>query len=168
MNRVFLLLGGNQGNVSETFERAKQLIARKAGYVVAESFLYQSEPWGFTSDNLFLNRVIEVETQLEPLELLEVLLKIETKLGRTREPGVMASRPIDIDILFFNDQVIINQQLKVPHPRLHLRRFTLEPLAEIAPGLLHPLFAKTTVQLLEECNDPLAVTKLDTAAKPAC
>jgi 2-amino-4-hydroxy-6-hydroxymethyldihydropteridine diphosphokinase len=163
MNRVFLLLGGNLGNVAVTFEQARQLVLLRIGDITAVSSLYQSEPWGFSSCELFLNQVLELTTQLGPNELLQVLLEIESSMGRTRAAGLITSRPIDIDILFYNDQVVVLPQLEIPHPRLHLRRFTLLPLAELAPEMIHPLFAQTVAQLLEECNDPLAVTKFTIA-----
>lgn len=160
MNRAFLLLGGNQGDVSDTFARARDCIALRAGSIVNASSVYQTEPWGFSAENHFLNQAIEVETNLNPAELLHSLLEIEAMLGRVRSTSEVESRTLDIDLLFFNDQVIIGQGLEVPHPRLHLRRFTLEPLAEIAPDMIHPVFGKTLLQLLEDCTDKLSVIKL--------
>ncbi len=167
MNKVFLLLGGNQGNVSETFALARQQIMERVGTVILASSLYQSEPWGFEADSHFLNQVLLAETMLAPAELLQTLLEIETSLGRTRLAGVMESRSIDIDILFFNQQVIINPGLEIPHPRLHLRRFTLLPLAEIAPEMVHPLMGKTISEILLSCNDTLAVQKVNPAVDQA-
>lgn len=167
MNTVFLLLGGNLGNVSETFRQARRHISLKVGPVRKASSLYQSEPWGFEAETLFLNQVLVVETLLEPAELLEVLLRIEEPLGRKRTRDVMESRSIDIDILFYNDQVILTSSLEVPHPRLHLRRFTLMPLVEIAPEMMHPLMGMTMKELLESCEDDLRVEKLDLAEDTA-
>jgi len=167
MNKVFLLLGGNQGNVFETFSLARQQVMERVGPVSLASSLYQSEPWGFEADNLFLNQVLLVETMLEPEGLLQTLLEIETSLGRTRMAGVIESRIIDIDILFYNQQVIINPGLEIPHPRLHLRRFTLLPLAEIAPEMVHPLMGKTLSEILQSCNDTLAVHKVNPAVDQA-
>lgn len=167
MNKVFLLLGGNQGNVFETFALARQEIIQRVGPVSLSSSLYQSEPWGFEADNLFLNQVLLVETMLEPAELLQTVLEIETSLGRTRLAGVMESRSIDIDILFYNQQIIINTGLEIPHPRLHLRRFTLLPLAEIAPEMVHPLFGKTVSEILVSCNDTLTAFKVNPAVDQA-
>ncbi len=101
-----------------------------------------------------------VETRLNPAELLESLLKIESLLGRVRKVKCLESRPLDIDILFYNDQVIVSKILEIPHPRLHLRRFTLLPLVEIAPEMVHPVFGKTLYELLGICPDKLAVVKL--------
>ena len=167
MNTVYLLLGGNLGNVSETFIQARRHISERVGLIRKASSLYRSEPWGFEAKSLFLNQVLEVETTMDPSELLIELLHIESVLGRRREKGVMESRSIDIDILFFNDQVILTTHLEVPHPRLHLRKFTLLPLAEIAPELVHPQMGKTILQLLELCEDSLEVEKIDPAADPA-
>jgi 2-amino-4-hydroxy-6-hydroxymethyldihydropteridine diphosphokinase len=153
MNQAFVLLGGNQGDVASTFERARQMIASRAGKITACSSLYQSQAWGFESDDPFLNQVLEVASGHHAPGLMRELLQIEEDLGRMRKEGVMSSRTIDIDLLFFNQEVIDQPGLQVPHPRLHLRRFTLLPLAELAPELIHPIMGKTIEQLLESCPD---------------
>lgn len=161
MNIVYLLLGGNQGPVAETFREAIGLINQKLGEVVQQSSLYESEPWGFESDSLFLNQVIKLHTAVDAFDLMDRILEIEKQLGRQRLSGEMASRMIDIDILFFNDRVIDHSRLQVPHPRLHLRRFTLLPMKELAPWLVHPLLQQTISQLLENCPDQSQVKRLD-------
>jgi len=151
--RVFLLLGGNLGNVPETFGKALEMMSGKAGSLVRTSRIYQSAPWGFEATEPFLNQVVEMETMLEPEPLMSELLKIESALGRERTPGKMDSRTIDIDILLFNDLIMHTDCLEIPHPRLHLRRFALAPLAEVAREITHPVTGQTIGQLLEACTD---------------
>lgn len=157
----YLLLGSNLGNRKETVLSAIRQIDSRMGRVLKQSALYVSEPWGFHSRDEFINVVIKVQTYLEPYELLENIQKIEAEAGRIRnleEPGYK-SRTLDIDILFYDDLIMNEEYLTIPHPRLHQRRFTMEPLHEIAPGLVHPLFKKTVAKLLEECTDTLYAKK---------
>ncbi len=154
MNEAYLCLGGNLGNCTETFAKAVKLLERQAIRVSKYSSIYISGAWGMEKAPDFYNQVIAIKTNYSASQLMQILLETEKKLGREREQtDTYQSRPIDIDILFFNADLIQNPELEVPHPRLHLRRFVLEPLNEIAPGLIHPTFKKTISQLLEICED---------------
>lgn len=104
--------------------------------------------------DVFLNQAIGLQTHLGPTTLMQTLLRMESDFGRIRKPGVMDGRAIDIDILFYNRLVLSEAGLVIPHPRLHLRRFALQPLSEIAPGLIHPVLGKSIATLLDECSDP--------------
>ena len=159
---AILLLGGNQGHRRRMLTSARNQIELHAGRMLEQSSLYETEPWGFQAKQNFLNQVVVIETTCQPRELLEMLLDIEKELGReTAAPGSgYSSRVIDIDILFYDEQIIDTPSLQVPHPQLHKRRFTLEPLREVAPDLLHPVLQKTTTQLLNECQDPSGVHKV--------
>ncbi len=153
MSNVFLLLGSNIGDRVALINNAIDLIENKTGKVLKSSLFYETEPWGFSDSKSFLNKVIIINTNLTPKVLLTELLKIELMLGRERNQMQYSSRKIDIDILFFNDFIINEELLIIPHPRLHLRMFTLIPLAEIAPSFIHPLFKKDIHTLLSECKD---------------
>lgn len=161
MERCYLLFGSNMGDKDQLFADACVLINNRCGRVMEVSSAYESEPWGFEADEWFLNRVITVDTELEPEVMLQRLLEIEAELGRVRHPEQegYASRPIDLDILYFGNRIIHSEHLTVPHPRLHLRRFTLVPLCELVPDLIHPVLHKTQSELLEECPDTLEVKK---------
>lgn len=164
-NSVALLLGGNQGNVRLIMDLAVEMLEDELGYVCLESSFYETEPWGdFAEENPqpFLNKAIIVDTDLPASEVLARVLQIEARLGRSRNPEAQGytSRPIDIDLIFYNTQVVSDPSLTLPHPRMHLRRFVLEPLAEIIPGYVHPQFKKTVVQLLAECPDTSVIRKL--------
>ncbi len=162
-NKVFLLLGSNRGERMDLIAQARQFIVEHAGPILLSSSLYESEPWGFKDDISFINQVLEISTILSAEELLKVVLEIETCLGRIRFPDPAlryTSRSIDIDILFFGDQIIFTESLMVPHPRLHERRFTLEPMNEIAPDMMHPILKKTVGELLAGCTDHSRVTIL--------
>lgn len=159
MNRVYLLTGGNMGNRAANLQTACQLIQAQVGVVFQQSSVYETEAWGYTQQASFYNQVLAVHTPLPPTNLLQQLMAIEKEMGRFREQP-NGPRIIDIDILFFNEDIIETQMLQIPHPRLHLRKFTLVPLAEIAPHLAHPLLKKDISTLLTQCEDPLNVKKI--------
>lgn len=159
MNLAYILTGGNLGNREENLRRARVAIEEKCGSISQVSALYETEAWGLKDQGPFLNQALELRTGLGAKDLLEELLSIELSLGRVRDVKY-GPRLIDIDIIFFNHEVIEVPGLIVPHPQLHLRRFALEALAEIAPAYMHPVFNKPVSQLLAECTDTLAVNKL--------
>ena len=156
---VFILLGSNLGERQLLVNQACGMIEERCGKIVSKSRLYESEPWGFKSEHWFLNMVVEITTSLLPDELMKLLLSIEKDLGRDRatpHTGYV-SRPIDLDILYYGKNIIDTQMVTAPHPRLHLRRFTLLPLCDIAPDFVHPVMKKSNRQLLEMCNDTCKV-----------
>ena len=160
----YILFGSNLGDKNGIFDQACLYINNRCGHVVKVSAAYESEPWGFESEEWFLNRVIVLETLMTPENLLKELLEIERKLGRERHPEVegYTSRTADLDILYYGQRVICTETLIVPHPRLHRRRFALLPMCEVAPDMIHPAFGRTQTELLEHCPDTLAVRKLET------
>lgn len=159
MNLAYILTGGNLGDREENLRLARVAIEQKCGRITCTSALYETEAWGLKNQGPFLNQALELRTALGAKELLDTLLSIELSLGRVRDVKY-GPRIIDIDIIFFNQEVIALPGLSVPHPQLHLRRFALEALAEIAPTYIHPVFGKSVEQLLAECTDTLAVNKL--------
>jgi 2-amino-4-hydroxy-6-hydroxymethyldihydropteridine diphosphokinase len=159
MNLAYILTGGNLGERRDNLEQARTAIERDCGTITNASSLYETEAWGLKEQDPFLNQALELHTELSAKELLTALLHIEQTLGRVRDVRY-GPRLIDIDILFFNQEVIHQPGLTIPHPQLHLRRFALEALNEIAPCFVHPQFGKTVTQLLTECPDTLQVHKL--------
>jgi 2-amino-4-hydroxy-6-hydroxymethyldihydropteridine diphosphokinase len=150
--KVVLGIGGNKGDRASYLAKAKEALSKEVS-LISSSQVYESEPWGGVATNgNFLNQVLLIQTNLEPLALLQLTQKIEHALGRTREQH-WGDRTIDIDILYFGDQVSSDPQLTLPHPYLSERRFVLQPLAEILPLMNHPVLGKSAVQLLEECRD---------------
>jgi len=185
MREIFLLLGSNRGDRLLLLEKARRMIRENAGTLLQSSSLYESEPWGFRDETWFINQALEITTELNARELMDRLLEIEARLGRIRmldgcgcnvpDPltsGVLrmagnqtsatgySARIIDIDILFYGDKTIFTDQLMIPHPRLHVRRFTLEPMNEIVPRFIHPVLKKSIHELLETCTDQSKVVRI--------
>ncbi|PIQ17085.1 MAG: 2-amino-4-hydroxy-6-hydroxymethyldihydropteridine diphosphokinase [Flavobacteriales bacterium CG18_big_fil_WC_8_21_14_2_50_32_9] len=160
LNQVILSLGGNQGDVIQTFIETKQLIEKNIGLISKSSSLYKTAAWGETNQSDFLNQVILVTTNLFPIELLQECMKIEKQLGRVRtDKNRWKERIIDIDILFYNNETITLHDLEIPHPQIANRKFILIPLREISPNLVHPILKKTIKNLEKNCNDKLNVIK---------
>ncbi|HEY6062839.1 MAG TPA: 2-amino-4-hydroxy-6-hydroxymethyldihydropteridine diphosphokinase [Chitinophagaceae bacterium] len=158
MNRAYLLTGGNLGNREENLAMARELINRHCGNIIKVSSLYETAAWGKTDQPSFLNQALEVDTSLTARQLIRRILKVEKMMGRVRDEKY-GPRLIDIDILLFNNEKHHYQFLKLPHPEMPNRRFALLPLAEIAPGIVHPVLNKTIEELLKECKDELPVKK---------
>ena len=213
MPKLYLLIGGNQGDRQQMITQATDLIRQRIGSVVACSPIYETAPWGlFAPDETpqgFYNQALQVETPLPPHDALKEALDIEHQLGRSRKKKVeslelkvdsgiphpdnsqfstlrkaseegksqdlhysepkqcleeilnsqfYSSRPIDIDLIFYDHLVIDTPDLTLPHPRMHLRRFVLEPLCDIAPDYIHPIFNKSLTELLDECTDTSSCT----------
>ncbi|MBF9255427.1 2-amino-4-hydroxy-6-hydroxymethyldihydropteridine diphosphokinase [Pontibacter sp. 172403-2] len=156
MPKLYLLLGGNLGDRILYLQQARASIAAQVGQITRSSKLYETAAWGKTDQPAFLNQVLEVQTALTPEQVLQSINAIEQELGRVRQEH-WGARVIDIDIMFYDDLVLQTQRLTIPHPQLHLRRFTLMPLAEIAPDLVHPVLGKSIKELLEACADVLEV-----------
>lgn len=168
MKHVFLGIGSNLGNREENLNIALGRISGEIGIVLISSSVYETEPWGFDTDNQFLNMVVKVETMNEPPALIEALLGIEKSMGRERDKEKYSSRVIDIDILFYEDIVIAAGDLKIPHPNIHERRFVLVPLVEIAPDFIHPVFQKSVKEILRSCIDKGAVKIISTHCPQNC
>lgn len=153
---VYLGLGTNFGNRRENLTRAMDELSLALGNPIAISGITETTPWGFQSDNNFLNCVAGFSTGIPPAELLDITEYIERKLGRTTKStnGTYHDRIIDIDILLYGDEIINNDRLTIPHPLMHKRMFVLEPLAEIAAHTVHPIFKENIKQLLRQLKEP--------------
>ena len=159
-NTAYLLLGGNLGDREANLKKAIELLNDKIGNVIAISSLYETAAWGKTDQPSFLNQAVSLETRLTALEVLEYALSIEQELGRVRKDK-WGERLIDIDLILFGDEIInIPDKLQVPHPHMQDRKFVMEPLAEIAPEVIHPLLGETMLDICRNITDPLEVKKL--------
>jgi 2-amino-4-hydroxy-6-hydroxymethyldihydropteridine diphosphokinase len=158
MNKVYLLIGGNMG---DRLQNLRQSIERLSacGTVIQQSAVYETEAWGKTEQEPFLNQALLLQTNLRAQNLITAILSIEEDMGRSRSEKY-GPRIIDIDILFYNSDVIQEPHLRIPHPEVQNRRFALVPLHEIAPGLIHPVLHKSIQQLLDECPDKLEVRSM--------
>jgi len=154
---TYLSLGSNQGEKLENLQKAIHLIASEVGAIQKIAAIYKTPSWGFEGDE-FLNTCIKVSTYQAPEKLLQTLLAIEKKLGRTRKgQNEYQNRPIDIDVLLFDDEIIFSKTLTVPHPKMLLRKFVLVPLNEIASTFIHPITKKKIAICLQNCEDTLGI-----------
>ncbi len=160
MNTAYLLLGGNEGDREQNIERAIALLNEHAGNITLRSHIYQTAAWGKTDQPDFLNIAVAMQTELIAENLLKMILQCEQQLGRFRTEK-WGQRTIDIDILFYNNSIIQQEDLTIPHPYLHERRFALVPLNEIAPSYIHPILKQSVTDLLAICPDMLEVTRFN-------
>lgn len=158
-SKAVLLLGSNSGDRVHYINKALSRMEKLIGHTVLKSPLYESSPWGFAEQPDFLNQVVVITTSLQPPDLLKALKKIETELGRTTAEK-WKQRIIDIDILFYDEIIFESEELTIPHPMLHERKFTLVPLNEIMPGFIHPVLKKTISELIISCDDTGVVRKI--------
>lgn len=159
MNTVYLLLGSNIGDSKAHLATAQTHIENNIGKIIKASSLYSTEAWGDKSQPSFLNQIVIIETTLVAGETINTIFDIEEKMGRKRTLK-NAPRIIDIDILFFNREIIQTKKLTVPHPEIENRRFVLVPMTELSPAFIHPLLHKNMQSLLEDCRDTLNVQKI--------
>ena len=158
MNTVYLLLGSNMGDSEQMLTVATNMIEKNIGKLTKSSSIYRTAAWGKEDQPDFLNQIIIVSSSLSSSTVLKEMFGIEKEMGRVRTTK-NAARVIDIDMLFFNDEIIQTETLTVPHPQVQNRRFVLVPLAEISPDFQHPLFKKSSLELLSICSDKLNVQK---------
>ena len=153
MNLIYLSLGSNLGSRLEYLDEAVKLIQSRIGGIDKVSRYYESEPWGFSSKNHFYNCCLSLFTSLDPVPLMDKLLEIEQDMGRIRIGAAYSDRVIDIDMLFYGDRQLDHPRLKLPHPSIGDRMFVLAPLAEIAPGFIHPVTGMNIREMLQACSD---------------
>ena len=158
MNTVYLLLGSNMGDSEQMLTVATNMIEKNIGKLTKSSSIYRTAAWGNEDQPDFLNQIIIISSSLSSSTVLKEIFVIEKEMGRVRTTK-NAARVIDIDMLFFNDEVIQTETLTVPHPQIQNRRFVLVPLAEISPDFQHPLLKKSSLELLSICSDKLNVQK---------
>jgi len=158
MSVTYLLLGSNMGNSRQQLTIARQFISKQIGAIQRSSGLYHTAAWGNTQQADFLNQVIIVHTALTAQQTIQAILSIEKKMGRVRDKK-NDPRIIDIDILFFNKEIIHTADLHIPHPQIQNRNFVLVPLNELSPNFKHPVLQKTVHYLLKNSPDRLTVKK---------
>lgn len=161
MVKVYFLLGGNLGDREKILADAIKRMQSSVGSWSNQSSLYETEPWGFEHEQNFLNQVLVLESDLSAMQILDECQLIEKELGRVRKKDQYSERTIDIDVLFYGEEIISSQRLTVPHPRIEERRFALIPLEEVVSDFIHPVAKKSIKELLEECPDKMEVKKYE-------
>ncbi len=159
MHHVYLLTGSNIGDRKKYLQHAIEQLNLIAGEVLNSSSVYETAPWGVTDQDAYMNQALILKTNLKPLDLFFELKKIEAGEGRISQKKY-APRTLDIDILFYDDLILETEVLTIPHPRLHLRKFVLVPMNEIAAEFFHPILKEKIKTLLKNCEDELAVIKI--------
>ncbi|MEW6615407.1 MAG: 2-amino-4-hydroxy-6-hydroxymethyldihydropteridine diphosphokinase [Thermodesulfobacteriota bacterium] len=160
-NIAYIGLGSNQGDkIKYCNEAIKEISKYKGNLILDRSSFYRTEPWGKEDQDWFINCVIKLQTLLGAPELFKVLQKIETKLKRVKRDR-WGPRTIDLDILFFNNEVINKPEVRIPHSMIQARKFELVPLSEICPELIHPVLNKSVMELLEETKDDKEVIRIE-------
>lgn len=160
MSKVYFSIGSNKGNRSQLINEAIDKIDISIGRVELKSSIYETQSWGFKSNN-FYNICLLIESSLSVESIFNKILKIEKDMGRLKSGNKYSDRCIDIDILFVEDIIVNSKNLIIPHPRLHLRKFVLTPMLDIAPDLIHPILNKSIKQLELECDDNDQPKKID-------
>ncbi len=161
MRTTYLSLGSNLGNKLENLQGAIDEINQEIGHVTNISSVYKTKSWGFEGED-FYNICIEISSSLNPEKMIQSVLQIENRLGRTRDDAkTYNNRVIDIDILLFDDEIIFFNELKVPHPEMLNRKFVLVPLTEIAPNVIHPISKRTILICLQQCSDSQSIDKIN-------
>jgi 2-amino-4-hydroxy-6-hydroxymethyldihydropteridine diphosphokinase len=159
---VYLCLGSNMGDRMGHLRMAADLISKNIGKIAKKSHFYDTQPWGNTEQDSFLNQVVMANTTLDPRDILKEITLIEREMGRTRKDNEKwGPRQIDIDILLYGKRIIRDKGLEIPHPELHKRAFVLVPLMELAPDYEHPVLKQQIDELFMDCEDPSEVVMLD-------
>lgn len=156
MHELFIQLGSNMGNRSDVLQKAQQAMQQIFGEPAKVSGIYESQAWGKTDQQHFLNQIVSFKTTWSPEKILQQLKEIEREIGRTKTEK-WGPRVIDLDILFYGNLVFNSSSLQIPHPHIQTRAFVLIPLIEIAPSIFHPLIKQTILQIHAACKDPLWV-----------
>ncbi|WP_343558029.1 2-amino-4-hydroxy-6-hydroxymethyldihydropteridine diphosphokinase [Sphingobacterium sp.] len=159
MNNIYILLGTNLGDRFQQLDLARKQLESRIGAIIDASSVYETAAWGVEDQPAFLNQALLLTTDLQALDCLEITHSIEQELGRIRIKK-WGERVIDIDLIYFNQDIIDLPTLRIPHPFIAERRFVLAPLVEIAPDYIHPLYKKNNVYLLDKCTDDLPVKKI--------
>jgi 2-amino-4-hydroxy-6-hydroxymethyldihydropteridine diphosphokinase len=161
MERICLMLGSNLGDRIYLINKAIELIGEQVGVNLKTSAVFLTEPWGTDNALPYLNLALSLSTDKTAVDVLSLILSIEAELGRIRNGSLNAPRTIDIDIVFYGKHIVNTEKLILPHPRMHLRRFVLQPLSEIEPDFIHPVLNLSVAELLNNCTDNLAVNLLE-------